>query len=360
MSTTYSRVASYCSCDSMSSPSSGGRRDRPPGRVFLVEGVTAVQVLTYPRRGSRPGFRRPGGSGSPSGTVRAGASRSAARCVAGGGRRRCGLRRRARSARGRSRGRRRAPATSGRCGRPMRATGSPALRPIRPACAFCLASGAVVARARHETGAEKTDPWGASDRNLCASVQSRARHEFKEPEDRPLWERVGAGLVRVGLGGRATRRLWSARGAGATGSSRGPAAAFAGTACPFASWRGRRGHPHHAPDSICSSMNATAAATPFHGPGDFGLRGDREVAARECPGRERDPASRSRADPLRAAQSTVCSHCSSTARRYSRCSSEATMRLDAVDRPVDGSRILIHAGLKLGDVFLDHSILRVH
>ena len=114
---------------------------------------------------------------------------------------------------------------------------SSAPRPIRPACAFCLASGAVQSRARHETGAEETAPArGASDRTLCASVQSRARHETGPKEPAPMG-RVGAGLVRVGLGGRATRRLWSARGAGATGSSRGPAAAFAGTACPFASWR---------------------------------------------------------------------------------------------------------------------------
>ncbi|MDX6414042.1 MAG: hypothetical protein QOH23_1452 [Gaiellaceae bacterium] len=55
---------------------------------------------------------------------------------------------------------------------------------------------------------------------------------------RPVLGRVAARLVRVGLGGRVTRRLWSARGADAKGSSRGPAAAFAGTACPFASWRG--------------------------------------------------------------------------------------------------------------------------
>ncbi len=114
---------------------------------------------------------------------------------------------------------------------------SPAPRPIRPACAFCLASGAVQSRARHETGAEKTDPIGARRIGICALRSSHVPGTRLDRRSRPLWERVGAGLVRVGLGGRATRRLWSARGAGATGSSRGPAAAFAGTACPFASWR---------------------------------------------------------------------------------------------------------------------------
>jgi hypothetical protein len=79
-----------------------------------------------------------------------------------------------------------------------------------PACAFCRTSASDQSRARHETGVNETALIGA-----CRS-----------------------GVVRVGLGRRATRRLWSARGADATGSSHGPAAAFAGTACLFASWRG--------------------------------------------------------------------------------------------------------------------------
>ena len=46
-------------------------------------------------------------------------------------------------------------------------------------------------------------------------------------------------------------RLWSARDAGATGSSRAPEGACAGTACPFASWRGsaRRRRPALLPRS---------------------------------------------------------------------------------------------------------------
>jgi hypothetical protein len=114
---------------------------------------------------------------------------------------------------------------------------------FRPTRASCPTSASVQSRARHETGVEETAPIGACRVGTRALRPSHVPGTRLASRRRPLSGRVGSGNALRARPGGARRRLWSVRGAGATGSSRGPGAVFAGTACPCASWRGS-GRPH--------------------------------------------------------------------------------------------------------------------